>query len=176
MTAALAPSRRRAQWRLKSSRTRGDPRPALPVLHLRRGEREGDVGVAVAQRPRDVGEAGAEGERVHLQVAPGQAVHVVQHEPGVAVHRARDVEQHDERRQLGARLAEARHQRARLARHRQHGAAAGRSGRARSPRAAPPHRRERQRQLLGDALGELELGRGHRLEVGALQPLAVGER
>ena len=41
--------------------------------------------------------------------------------------------------------------------------------------AAPPHRRDRQRQLLGDALGELELGRRHRLEVGALQALAVGE-
>ncbi len=41
--------------------------------------------------------------------------------------------------------------------------------------AAAAHRRQRQGQLLGDALGELEFRRRHRFEVGRLQPLPVGE-
>ena len=110
-----------------------------------------------------------------LQVAPRQAVHVVQHEPRVAVHRAGDVEQDDDRRQLAPRPAEARHERLGLARHGEHRRAqVDPAARARFV-AAPAHRRERQRHFLGELLGELELGRGHRFEVGALQALAVGE-
>ena len=57
-------------------------------------------------------------KRVHLQVAPRQAVHEVQQQARVAVHRAGDVEQHHQRRQLAARGRRVqRRQRVRLARH-----------------------------------------------------------
>ena len=95
----------------------GDARAALPVVHLRVGQLQRDVGVAVLQAARDVGQPRAEGEGVHLQVAPRQAVHVVQEQARVAVHRARDVEQHHQRRRLVARAREGRRQRLRLARH-----------------------------------------------------------
>ncbi len=165
--AALAPSSAARPVAVEVVEARGDPRAALPVAHLRARHRQGEVGIAMAQRPRDVGQARAEGERVDLEVAPRQAVHVVQHQAGVAVHRAGDVEQDDDRRQLAPRPAEARHQRLGLARHRQHRRAqvdpAARAGGV----AAPSHRRERQRHFLGELLGELELGCRHRLEVGA---------
>ena len=119
-SAAFAPSRRRAQRWLNSCQARRDARAAVPVLHLLVGVLQRDVGVAKPQAARDVGQPRAEGQRVHLEVAPRQAVHVVQQQPRIAVHRAGDVEQHDERRHLGARPREGRRQRVRLARHAQH--------------------------------------------------------
>ena len=103
-TAALAPSRRRAQWRLKSSRQDAMRVPPFQSCTCAPASASATSGSRWRSAARDVGQARAEGQRVHLQVAPRQAVHVVQQQARVAVHRAGDVEQHDQGRQLAARL------------------------------------------------------------------------
>ena len=60
--------------------------------------RERDVDVAVLEVAGDVGEAGAEHQRVHAMAVVGDRVQEVQQHARVAVHRARDVAQHDQRR------------------------------------------------------------------------------
>ena len=74
------------------------------------------------------------------------AVHVVQEQARIAVHRAGDVEQHDQRRQLDARLREGRRQRLRRARHAQQRRAQVEAAARRRLVAAAAHRRDRQRR------------------------------
>ena len=116
---------------------------------------------------------------MHAQRAAHQAVHVMQHQPRVALHRARDVEQHHQRRQLLARPGVARGKQVRLAHHAlQCGAQIDAGAAACAGRglvAAAAHRIDRQRQLLGQLLGQRVFGRGHGLEVGPLQPFALGK-
>ena len=157
----------------------GNARAAFPVVHLQVGLRQRHVGVAVLEAAGDVGQASAEGQRVDLQVAPRQAVHVVQQQPRVALHRAGDVEQHHQRGPLGARARVGGGQCVRLAGHALHRRAQVEPATVVPIRsalvAAPAHWLHRQRQFLGELLGQLELGGGHAFEIGLLQTLAVGE-
>ena len=82
-----------------------DARAARPVLDLRRGFLQGDVDVAIAQGPRHVRQARAEGEAVDPVAVVGDRVHEMQEHPRVAGHRAGDVAQDDQRRRPAARFA-----------------------------------------------------------------------
>ena len=75
-----------------------DPGAARPVLDDVADLRERHVDVALAQLPGDVGDPGAEHEAVHAVAIVGHRVHEVQQHARVALHRARDVAQDDERR------------------------------------------------------------------------------
>ncbi len=65
-----------------------------------RDQLERHFGVAMAQLPGDVGEAGAEQERVDVVAVVRDRVQEVQQDLRVAAHAAADVAQHDQRRRL----------------------------------------------------------------------------
>ena len=73
------------------------------TLAEHRGERL--VGVLGLERTGDVGEAGAEQERVDALSRIGHRMEEMQEQPRVFAHRARNVEQRHDRRQPGLRAA-----------------------------------------------------------------------
>ena len=97
-TTAPCASTRRDQQPVELVQAGGDARAALPVLHPRGGPGEGVVGIAVRQLAGDVGEPRREDEGVHAPALLGDGVQEVQEQARVLRHRARDVDERDERR------------------------------------------------------------------------------
>jgi hypothetical protein len=75
-----------------------DPRATGPIGHGGGDARQRDVDVAMLQVARDVREPRAEQEHVHAVPVVRDRVEKVQQHARIAVHRARDVAQHDKRR------------------------------------------------------------------------------
>ena len=153
---------------------RGDPRAARPVLHPLRAGEERLVRVLHPQLPRDIGQPGAEQERVDVAPLLGQRMHEMQQDAGVLAHRAGNVAKRDDGRALDvvAPVAQLDHVAA--------GAQRGAQGPARvdaparrADQPAQAHLLHRQHHAPERRLGPADLLRVHLGEVLALQQLAA---
>ena len=78
-----------------------DPRPTRPVVDRFADLRQRPIAILVAEQPRDAGEPRPEHERLGADGARGrERLDEPQQQPRVALHRARDVADHDERARL----------------------------------------------------------------------------
>ena len=88
------------------AQARADARAARPVGHGRSDAIECDVDVAVLQMPGDGRQPRAEQQRMDAVPIIRDRMQEVQQHARVAVHRARDVAEHDERRRFHDAAAE----------------------------------------------------------------------
>src|SRR5580700_11338753 len=157
---------------------RGDAGAAGPVRNVRRTGRERLVRIALAQRARDIGEPGAEQERVDALSRVGEVVQKMQKDAAVLAHRAGDIEQRHDRRRFGFGPDKAQVDEIAAAFH------AGAQGAADVDQMAARMRRqaaradfgERQHEPLHRLLGGGDLGAGHLRKIFPLQNFAVGHR
>ena len=153
-----------------------DPRPAGPVVDGVGDPGERPVAVLVAQQPRDPRQPRPEHERLgaHLR-RRRERLDEAQQQPRVALHRARDVAQHDERAGLLDRPPPD---------PRQQLAAGAEVAPEHRPRREPPAVRmqlvaagpallEPRDQRVDQPLGVAQLGRGHPVELAVAQHLAA---
>jgi hypothetical protein len=153
----------------------GDARAARPVLHRAHHLADGEVGVPALQESRGAREPGAEDEALHRRFGVCERVREVQQHARILAHRAGNVGQQHQRRRARAAGAPAKvPELAAVARHRAQGAAPVHAARpAGGAGAAREQRLEDQLHLRQQALGLAPFIRGHGLEVGLLQPLAL---
>src|ERR1700682_713748 len=78
--------------------TSADAGPAGPVRHGGAHAGDRDVYIALPQVPGDIGESRAKQKRVHAIAIVGDGMEKEQQHACVAVHRARDIAQHNQRR------------------------------------------------------------------------------
>ena len=157
---------------------RGDPRAAGPVRHARRAGRQRIVGIALAQRARDVGQPRAEQKRADAFSRVGEVMQEMQKDAAVLAHRAGNIEQRHDRRRLGLRPDEAQVDEIAAAFHAGAQGAADVDQMAARMRRQPPRAYfgERQHQPLHRLLGGGDLGVRHLREIFLLQHFAVGHR
>ena len=88
-----------------------DARAAGPIMYGQGGMIQGKVDVSPPQMTRDARQPRAEDERLHLVKGVCDRVQELQQHPAVAVHRAADVGQRDNRAASGFSLAPGNYQR-----------------------------------------------------------------
>src|SRR5580692_3851879 len=157
---------------------RSDARAAGPIRHARRTGRQRIVGVALAQRARDVGQPRAEQERADALSCIGEVVQEMQKDAAILAHRAGDIEQRHDRRWFSLRPDEAQIDEIAAAFHAGAQGAADVDQMAARMRLKPPRAYfgKRQHQALHRLFRRGDLGAGHLREILLLQDFAVGHR
>ena len=156
---------------IEIAQRRGDARAARPVGHRGRAAGERLVGVTLTERSGDISEPRAEQKRRYALSRVGEVVQKVQEDAAVLAHRARDIEQRDERRGLCLRPDEAQIDEIAAALH---------AGAQRAPNIDEITARmrlepagadfgERQNKALHRLLGGGDLGTGHLRKIFVLQ-------
>ncbi len=154
-----------------------DTRAARPVRDIAGDCGQRLVRILRLERAGDIGETGAEQERVHALARIGDGVEKVQEEPRVLAHRSGNIEQRHDRRRLGAgpEILQVDNRTAGLEARAQ--GATDVDDVSMAVRCKPPRLDliEREHQPLNRVLRGQDLGRGHLREVLLLQDLAIGD-